>query len=52
MKLLKRIKSVQAKAIYVCLKGGNVQKAMIYWDTKDTKCQYQKQSTKDKNKNK
>ena len=33
MKTLK-IKSVQVKAIHVCLKGKNVQKAVFYWKAK------------------
>ena len=32
----KRIKSVQVKAIHVCLKRENVQKAMFYWNAKVT----------------
>ena len=43
-----RIKSVQVKAIHVCLKRENVQKAMFYWNAKVTKCKYQKQSLKNK----
>ena len=27
-----RIKIVQVKAIYVCLKGENIQKNMFYWN--------------------
>ena len=29
-----RMKSVQVKTIYVCLKGKNIQKAMLYWNAK------------------
>ena len=32
----------------VCLKGGNVPKAKFYWNEKDSKCKYQKQSRKNK----
>ena len=28
----KKIKIVQVKAIYVCLKGENIQKNMFYWN--------------------
>ena len=33
---LKKKKSVQVKAIHICLKGRNVQKAMFYWNAKTT----------------
>ena len=54
------MKSVQVKAIHVYLKEKNVQKAIFYWnnvmtqwnDTEMTQCTYQKQSTRNKIKNK
>ena len=43
---------VKVKAILACLKGKNVQKAIFYWNAKITQCKYQKQSTRNKIKNK
>ena len=42
-----RIKSAQVKAIHICLKGINVEKAMFYWNTKT---KYKKKIKQKKNK--
>ena len=43
-----KVRSNQVKTMQVCLKGGNVPKAKFYWNEKDSKCKYQKQSRKNK----
>ena len=38
IKTLKQNKSVQVKAIHICLKRVNAQKAIFYWNAKVTCC--------------
>ena len=45
---LKKKKSVQVKAIHICLKGRNVQKAIFYWNAKITCCRWLSLSLKKK----
>ena len=42
------MKSIQVKAIRICLKGKNVQKNMFYQNAKITQFKYQKQSIRNK----